>query len=499
MRPLVTIRMDGSKWYHRFNVSFYFQKGHMGKPSIPLLIRVDNRARAGLQQQIYESVRRAILDGVLAPGARLPSSRALAADLRVSRTTTLLAFEQLMAEGYVSAAHGSGTYVAAELPDDMPRGAAPGAVRARHPPLSRRGIALAATPSCAIRVPGQSRAFRLGVPALDAFPIRIWTQIASRRLRSATIAQLDYGDPAGWKPLREAIAAHVSAARGTRCTADQIVVVPGAQRGLALVAHVLLDPGDTVWMEEPGYSGAYGALTGAGARTVSVRVDEHGLDVEAGERLAPDARLASVTPSHQFPLAVQMSLPRRLALLAWASRARAWVVEDDYDSEYRYDTRAIPCLHGLDRDGRGIYVGSFSKTLFPSLRLGFLIVPPDMQQRLLHARRALDRPPAALDQIVLADFIGDGHYERHLRRMRALYRERLQALESAIARHCRGALTLRPVHTGLHAVADLHDADAPRVFEEAAMRGVEVMPLAAYYYSRQKPANALVMGFASNR
>jgi GntR family transcriptional regulator/MocR family aminotransferase len=472
----------------------------MPKPSMPLLIRIDNRSRAGLQHQIYDSVRRAILDGVLTPGARLPSSRALAADLRVSRTTTLLAFEQLMAEGYLSAAHGSGTYVASELPDDLPRAASPGrAARSRHPPLSKRGAALAATRFSAVRLPGQSRAFRIGVPALDMFPVRTWTQIASRRLRNATIAQLDYGDQAGWKPLRDAIAAHVSASRGTQCAADQIVVVPGAQRGLALVAQVLLDPGDTVWMEEPGYSGAHGALAGAGARIVPVRVDGQGLDVDAGERLAPAARLASVTPSHQFPLAVQMTLPRRLALLAWASRARAWVVEDDYDSAYRYGTRPIPCLHGLDRDGRVIHVGSFSKTLFPSLRQGFLIVPPDLQERMLHARRALDRPPAVVDQIVLAEFIAEGHYERHLRRMRALYRERLDALAAGIARHCKGALTLRPVHTGLHAVADLTHADADRVFEEAAARGIEVMPLSAYYYSRQKPENALVLGFASTR
>src|SRR5262245_13080368 len=173
--------------------------------------------------------------------------------------------------------------------------------------------------------------------------------------------------------------------------------------------------------------------------------------------------------------------------------------EDYYDREYRYDTRAIPCLHGLDRDGRVIYVGSFSKTLFPSLRLGFLIIPPDLHPRFLHARRALDHAPAVLDQIVLSEFIADGHYDRHLRRMRALSRERLEALQAAVARHCRGALTLRPVHTGLHAVADLEHADAERVFEEASARGVELMPMSAYYWSRQRPANALVMGFASNR
>jgi GntR family transcriptional regulator / MocR family aminotransferase len=473
----------------------------MTRVPVPLLIRIDSRSPAGLQFQIYEAVRGAILDGVLAPGARLPSSRALAADLRVSRTTTLLAFEQLAAEGYVTGTHGSGTFVARELPDDLVRntntGALAGAKAPRHPPLSARGLSIAATPPSSARIAGHARAFRIGVPALDAFPMRLWAQIAGRRQRAATLAQLDYGDHAGWRPLREAIAAHVSAFRGTRCTADHIIIVPGAQRGLALIAQMVLDPGDAAWMEEPGYPGARGALAGAGARIAPVPVDRHGLDVEAGERLAPRARLACVTPSHQFPLAVPMSLPRRLALLDWARRARAWIVEDDYDSAYRYGTRAIPCLHGLDRDGRVVHVGSFSKTLFPSLRLGFLVVPEDLQPRIIRARRALDRAPAVLDQAVLAEFIADGHYERHLRRMRALYRERLDALAAGLQQHCAGALTLRPVNTGLHAVADLADAEAGRVFEEAAARGVEVMPLSAYYHSRRRPENGLVLGFAA--
>jgi GntR family transcriptional regulator/MocR family aminotransferase len=465
-----------------------------------LLVRIDARSRVNLQGQVYDAIRQAILDGRLAPGARLPSTRALAADLVVSRTTTLLAYEQLLAEGYLTGVHGSGTFVAAELPDDMPRAATPRqSGRPRHPPVSRRAERAAATPVSAIRLPGQSRPFRIGVPALDLFPVRLWSQIAARQIRNATMSQLDYGDAAGWLPLREAIAAHVSAARGTRCTASQIVIVSGAQRGLTLIAQMLLDPGDTVWIEEPGYWGARGALAGAGARLVPVRVDPGGLDVEAGERAAPDARLACVTPSHQFPLAVQMTLTRRLALLDWARRAPSWIVEDDYDSEYRYGARPIPCLHGLDRDGRVIYIGSFSKTLFPSLRLGFLIVPPDLHERFRRARRALDPHPGMLEQAVLATFIADGHYERHLRRMRAACRERLEALTAGLKRYCRGALTLRPLRTGLHAVADLTVADASHVFDEAAARGIEVMPLSAYYISKQRPENALVLGFASNR
>jgi GntR family transcriptional regulator / MocR family aminotransferase len=462
-----------------------------------LLIRVDPRADGTLQQQLYAGIRRAILDGRLAPGTRLPSSRALAADLRVSRTTSLLALEQLLAEGYLSTRQRSGTYVAQELPDDIPRvGRIRPAPSAKHPPLSTRGAALADVPPAARRLAGPPRAFRLGTPAVDLFPVRLWSQLANRRWKSVSAAQLDYGDAPA---LREAIAAHLPGARGTQCSADQIMIVAGTQTGLDVIARLLLDPGDAVWVEEPGYPGARGALLGAGARVVPVPVDAEGLDVEAGIRVARDARLAYVTPSHQFPLGVQMSLARRLALLKWASHAQAWIIEDDYDSEFRHAKRPIPCLHGLDVDGRVIYVGTFSKTLFPSLRLGFLVVPPDLRDRLVAARRTLDLQPPLLNQAVLADFLTEGHYERHLRRMRSVYRERLEALVSAAERYCSGALRVRPVLTGLHAVADLDQGlSDERVFEEALARGVEATPL-SMYFTRATPQNGLMLGFGSVR
>jgi GntR family transcriptional regulator/MocR family aminotransferase len=334
---------------------------------------------------------------------------------------------------------------------------------------------------------------------VDLFPVRLWAQLVTRRVRAITSAQLDYGEPAGIRPLREAIAAHVQTARATQCEADQVVVVAGAQQGLDLACRLLLDPGDRAWMEDPGYPGARSALVGAGARILPVRVDAEGLDVEAGVRGGGDGRLVYVTPSHQYPLGVPMSLPRRLALLKWASQARAWVVEDDYDSEFRYGARPIPCLHGLDVDGRVIYVGSFSKTLFPALRLGFVIVPLDLQDRLVAARAAADQHPPALDQAVLTDFIAEGHFARHIRRMRARYRERLEAVNAAATRFCTGALRLRPVQTGLHMVADLDGADAGAVAREAAARGVEVTPLSAYYARPARAANALVLGFAVAR
>jgi GntR family transcriptional regulator/MocR family aminotransferase len=470
------------------------------RPATSLLIRIDPRVREPLQQQIYSGVRRAILDGRVAPRTRLPSSRALADDLRVSRTTSLLAMEQLRAEGYLTARRGSGTFVADVLPDDPPRArAARPVARPIHPPLSRRGAALVATPHGSRKLAGPPRAFRIGTPAVDLFPFQLWSRLASRRLRSVTAAQLDYGDSAGLRALREAIAEHVETARGTRCGADQVLMVAGAQQGLDLICRLLLDPGDPVWMEEPGYPGARSALVSAGARILPVRVDADGLDVEAGVRSAGDARLVYVTPSHQYPLGVPMSLPRRLALLRWATAARAWVVEDDYDSEFRHGARPIPCLHGLDVDGRVIYVGSFSKTLFPALRLGFVIAPPDLQERVVAARSAADQHPPWLEQAVLADFIAGGHFARHLRRMRAVYRERLDALAQAADRYCRGRLRLRPVQTGLHVVADLAGVDAVRVSREAAARGVEATPLSAYFVGRAKPPSALVLGFGAVR
>jgi GntR family transcriptional regulator / MocR family aminotransferase len=464
-------------------------------PAAELMVHVNPDAGEPLQQQIFTGLRRAILTSLVKPGQRLPSSRWLASELGVSRTTTLLALDQLIAEGYVVTRPGSGAYVA-DLTDDLPRPRLVHEIRTmRHPPLSARANALADLKPRCWRLPGPPRPFRTGTPAVDLLPVREWSQLAARRLKRASASQFDYGEcPA----LREAIAAYLQRARGTRCAADQVVIVAGAQGGLDVMARLLLDPGDAAWIEEPGYAGARGALIAAGARLVPVPVDEDGLDVHAGIRRARDARLAYVTPSHQFPLGVVMSLPRRLALLKWASAAEAWVVEDDYDSEFRYGMRPVPCLHGVDVDGRVIYMGTFSKTLFPTLRLGFLVVPPDIVDRFVAARRALELQPPVLNQAVLAEFISEGHFERHVRRMRSAYRERLEGLMAAAARYCTGALSLRPVRTGMHAVADLAGVSDDAVAREALARGVEAMPL-SLYFTTPPTANGLLFGFGAVR
>jgi len=321
----------------------------------------------------------------------------------------------------------------------------------------------------------------------------LWSRIARQCMRSATATRLDYSPLAGAAPLREAIAEQVRS-RGTRCDPEQVIVTAGGQRALDLVFHLLLDPGDAVWMEDPGYPGARSALLAAGATVLDAPVDEAGMDVE---RLSDHerVRLAYITPSHQFPLGVSMSLERRRRLLAWARASRAWVVEDDYDCDFRFRSQPLPCLHALDPDGRVIYVGTFSKTLFPALRLGFLIVPRDLVDGIARARLASDVHPPLLEQAIVAEFMARGHYQRHLRRMQAAYAERLEALRQSVER-CGAPLRLRPVHTGLHAVVDLEGVGAEEVYREAESRHIEVMPLSHYYYS-DDPQNALLLGFGA--
>jgi GntR family transcriptional regulator/MocR family aminotransferase len=320
-----------------------------------LALHLDRASAAPLQRQLYEQLRAAILGGRVTPGARVASSRDLAADLGVSRNTVAGAFEQLLAEGYLDGRVGSGTYVASALPEDLVRALpAPSpqfSRRAARSTPSRRGRALAAIPLPLTRRPEAPRPFLSGLPALDEFPRALWARMAARLIRHAPAAMLTYGDPGGYRPLRRAIAEYLRGARGVHCTADQVVVTGGSQQAVDLAAHVLADPGDTAWVEDPGYLGVRGALRASGIRCVGIPVDSEGLNVEDGFRRAPRARLACVTPSHQYPLGVTMSLARRMALLAWARQRRAWIVEDDYDSEFRYASRPLSSLQGLDPAG----------------------------------------------------------------------------------------------------------------------------------------------------
>ena len=473
-------------------------KGVSAAPFPP--VGLDRVSAVPIHRQIYEGLRRYILEGRLAPGARLPSTRMLAEGMGVSRSTVVSAFSGLLAEGYLEGKVGSGTYVSRSLPEDMLRvcaGRTGDSGHRRTRGLSRRGEVLASTPATASRDRGGARAFRPGVSALDEFPFEEWSRLVSRRWRNPSRELLGYGDPAGYRPLREAIADHLGASRAVRCSPGQVIVVSGSQQALDLTARVLVDPGDAAWVEDPGYVGARGALLGAGINVVSVPVDEEGLDVAAGEEKKPQARLACVTPSHQYPLGVTMTLPRRLELLRWADRSDAWIVEDDYDSEYRYSGRPLEALQGLDGAGRVVYVGTFSKVLLPSIRLGYLVVPPDLVDAFVAARELTDRHSPSIEQAVMADFIVEGHFARHIRRMRTLYAERQDALVEAAREELAGLLEVRPAEAGMHLLGRLPEGtDDRQASRLAAKQGVEVPPLSLHgIEASQRPG--LLLGYAA--
>ena len=481
----------------------------MAKSSLPLLLSplaVDFDSSLPLHRQLYDRLREAILAGQLVAGMRLPSTRTLASDLGVSRNTVLQAFDQLIAEGYVEGKHGAGTYVARVLPDELlaPRPILERRIQAAPSPrrLSSQVDALLNAPGIPNPIftsNGPCRAFRVGLPAFDAFPLDIWTRLLVHQARALGPENLNYQHPAGYGPLREAIAHYIADARGVRCTPEQVIIVNGSQQALDLAARVLLNPGDHVWIEDPCYLGARNALLGAGARLVPVPVDGEGLDVVAGIERCADARLAFVTPSHQFPLGMTMSLPRRLALLEWAADAGAWVLEDDYDSEFRYDGRPLAALQGLDQAGRVIYLGTFSKVLFPGLRLGYLVVSPDLINAFLTMRCYTGFHAPVLEQAVLADFISEGHFARHIRRMRRLYAERQAALLTVAQEELYGLLDVRSCATGMHVLGWLPtEIDDQQAAHVAARHNVDVWPLSLHCFEGHQPS-ALLLGYASVR
>jgi GntR family transcriptional regulator/MocR family aminotransferase len=454
-----------------------------------------------LHRQIYERLREAILSGHLGAGAQLPSTRNLAVQLSMSRTTVTTAYDQLMAEGYLDSKTGSGTYVNELVPEKLLH--ATSAKRrtssARSPAarLSRRGSELASAPISAFAPSEEIRAFRTGLPALDAFPFKVWARLVARRWRRSPCRLIGYGEPAGYRPLREAIASYLAMARGVQCIADQVIAVRSSQQAIDLTSRVLLDPGDAAWIEDPGFSGARSALSAAGAFLVPVPIDREGIDVAAGIRRRPDARLAYVCPSRQYPLGVTMTVGRRLALLEWAVQSKAWVIEDDYDSEFRYTGHPLPALQGLDGHQRVIYVGTFSKVLFPALRLGYLVVPPALIEPFTTAKAEIDRHAISVDQAVLADFMNEGHFARHIRRMRALYAERHDRMIQVAQDELADVLEVSPAEAGMHVMGWLRNGlDDIRASTQAAAHGVAVQPLSSSCIEHPK-RGGLILGFSA--
>jgi GntR family transcriptional regulator/MocR family aminotransferase len=465
------------------------------------------RSRAELPGvQLYRGIRDAILNGTLAPQSRLPSTRDLARSEGIARNTALRVYEQLFDDGFLVRHRGAGNFVAPQLPEQVAvqRPPAPGAATPLlHPPrLSRRGQRLAplALVSWAPVLPKVAVDFRYGPTAFADESLQVWRQYLARAVRETTAAQLDYGAPAGLPELRAAVAEYLTRARAVECRPEQIIVVHGSQQALALAGEVLLDPGDRVLIEEPGYPGAALSFLAAGATLIPGHVGSAGLDVRMLGKSLQRVRLAYVTPSHQFPTGVIMPLAERQALLAWAARTGAWIFEDDYDSEFRFGVPPVESLQGLD-PARVVYAGTFSKVLFPSLRLGYLALPPALVAP-FHAAKALaDTGTGGLEQRTLAGFIRDGHFDRHVRRVRARNSERRDALVEALQDRVAERVEVLGANAGLHVMLRLRDVPLEREAELIAFAeraGVRVYsPVLFYQVPRHRPEAELVLGYAS--
>jgi GntR family transcriptional regulator/MocR family aminotransferase len=446
---------------------------------------------------LYTVLRTEILAGRLRPGARLPGTRDLAGQYGLSRGTIVNAFEQLKSEGYLEGSVGSGTYVNTVLPEELLH--VTREARAQRPTQRRQRRSVSDYARRVVLFPNLEarsvRAFRANVPALNLFPTDLWTQIAARRLRRASTSLLRGCEPLGYPPLREAVADYLSTSRGVKCAPEQVAIVSGVQEALDLAARLFLNPGDRVCMENPGYPGAAIAFEAVGAKISAVRVDGEGMVLR--NTSSQGARLVYVTPAHQFPLGITMSLRRRLELLEWARKSGALIFEDDYDSEYRYSGRPVPALQGLDHHGLVLFVGTFNKVLFPSLRQGYLVIPPDLVDYFAATISVTSRHAPLLTQAVLCDFITEGHFGRHLRRMREVYAERLAVLMESSRQRLAGLLEISNIEAGLQTAGRLCiGITAEAAAKAAAAREVEVTPLSRYSRGRMA-GEYLQLGFAA--
>ena len=439
-------------------------------------IQLERESDTPLYKQIYDALRKAILDGQLTPGVQLPASRELATMLNISRNTVLNAIDQLIAEGYLETHVGSGTYVAADLPEDMLHAMSlPDSTRtlSGNRDLGRTGKLYqdyaAQNNDFKLIIRNPYCMFNLDTVDLDAFPNRIWSRLVEKYTRHFP-RHLQGNVLEGYKPLREAIAQYVRTARGVHCTPEQVVVVSGSQQALYVTAQLILDSGSPYWMENPGYNSARYALMTSGGRCVPVPVDTYGLDVDAAIAIEPDARLAYVTPARQFPLGYTMSLERRIKLLNWAEQTGAWIIEDDYDSEYRYDSYPVSSLQGLDTHQRVIYIGTFSKVLMPGLRLAYAILPPDIVGAFVLLRGLIDRYTALPPQAALAEFINSGQFARHIRRTRKLYGEKRDVMMSELHKHFGDRLEITGSDSGMHLVIWLPEGISEQTMQNALHR-----------------------------
>ncbi|MBW4555967.1 MAG: PLP-dependent aminotransferase family protein [Trichormus sp. ATA11-4-KO1] len=452
-----------------------------------LAIALDSNSPLPLHQQLYQELRQAIFNGRLSPGVRIPSTRSLAKSLSISRTTVTQSYEQLLSEGYLTTVLGSGTFVCAQLPDDLLHSTpiASSQIITRPPvKLNRYGQVLSKTEDLPrIPAPNTPINFRYGQPAIDQFPLKLWRRLLSRYFYK-DLSWLDYStQPLGYQPLREAIARYLSSSRAVKCEADQVLIVNGTQQALDLIVRLLIEPGDIIAMEDPGYMSARLIFQTQGAELLPITVDESGLMVkELVNSTKKPILLVYVTPSHQFPTGAILSLPRRLELLAWAQQTGGLIIEDDYDSEYRYGDRPIPALQGLDRSDSVLYIGTFSKVLFPGLRIGYLVLPKNLVALFARAKWLSDRHLPILEQQALADFITEGHLERHIRKMRSLYERRCQVLVQALNVYLGKKATILGEKAGIHLMVKLHShLSDEEIIQYATQMGVGIMSAKPQY------------------
>jgi GntR family transcriptional regulator/MocR family aminotransferase len=453
-------------------------------------------AGAPLNRQIYQAIREAILSQLLPSAMQLPSSRDLARELGISRNTVTYAYEQLIAEGYLETRAGSGTFIADTTPDQIPE------TRLNTPPLTDPSgeSELSAHGAQLIQQAGVSDlqwgAFMPGVPDVTLFPNKIWSRLQNKHWRRSRADLLTYGDAGGYLPLREAIAEYLRMARSVNCNASQVIITTGIHQSLDIVVKLLGEHGDSAWVEDPCYWGTRSVLNSLGIKPVAIPVDAEGMRMRLANLRQPP-RFICATPSHQYPLGMVMSLSRRRMLLEYAAQRKVWIIEDDYDSEFRYGSRPLASLQGMDTDGRVLYMGTFSKTMFPSLRIGFLVVPESLANAFAIGVSELYRGSQVFMQAIMADFMTEGHFASHIRRMRLLYAERLQLLQAAIDRHFGDGVTLTGGEAGLHLALGLPaQCDDLAISRAARIAGIVARPLSRYYMNSETARNGLLLGYA---
>lgn len=463
-------------------------------------LSLDSKDRTPLHHQLFMTLRNAILEGLIKPGTRLPSSRLLASDLKVSRNTVLTAFDQLTAEGYITSRVGAGSYISDQLPDEMLQSRKTKGQRTNAPrdvPLSQLARTIRNVSKNNLYSRGD---FSPGTPELEQFPFEEWARLLGRHWRHPKREYLTGNPIGGATILREALAEYLGQTRAVRCTPEQVIILSGSQQAIHLVIKAFAEKGDPIWMEEPGYPGIRSSILSAGGKPVPVPVDEEGFSLVDAKKLAPDAKLACISPSHQYPLGQTMSLPRRLDLLQWAKQENRFILEDDYDSEYRYTGRPLSSLQGLDTDNRVLYVGTMSKVMFSGLRIGYLVVPPDLVDIFLSLRRDVDGHSPSVAEAALAEFISEGHLAAHIRRMRILYDKRQQTLIRLLDQEASSYLKVEAQESGMHVVAHLPPEIEDKLVEQKCReQGLLLRSLSGFYQTPTRDINGLIIGFAGTK